>query len=271
MWQKQACLSICQIKRCKNVFISINCSDRDLFIDGIVTMLCAQCHNGHYALSTHKPTKLGLFSGWFDLILRFFLFCSCRWPKLASYTPLQRPVQMSPCVSSASKSWRAGSQKMTQCKIQISFTLPVFQWFELWIEQITKMVYSYISLYILICARLLSGLNFLIKCPHRLHLCRYFKPAHSVINTVSYNIYPLTLLSRQEHKSHSSSCAFITLKKKVEELTVEEFFKLHKEQCKYVVVSIPGMISADWNENASMKRFPTPFFWYWLSFSDISR
>ncbi|XP_061564701.1 baculoviral IAP repeat-containing protein 5a [Cololabis saira] len=39
----------------------------------------------------------------------------------------------------------------------------------------------------------------------------------------------------KEHKSHSPSCHFITLKKKVEELTVEEFVKLQKEKQKFLI------------------------------------
>ncbi|KAG9469945.1 hypothetical protein GDO78_019282 [Eleutherodactylus coqui] len=34
----------------------------------------------------------------------------------------------------------------------------------------------------------------------------------------------------EEHKKHSSSCLFITLKKKAEELTLGEFLKLDKER-----------------------------------------
>lgn len=43
--------------------------------------------------------------------------CFSRWPKLASFTRLQRTARTSPCVSSASKSWRAGSLRMIQSKI----------------------------------------------------------------------------------------------------------------------------------------------------------
>lgn len=43
-------------------------------------------------------------------------------------------------------------------------------------------------------------------------------------------------LPRKEHKSHSPSCHFIALKKKVEELTVEEFIKLQKERHKFLIV-----------------------------------
>ncbi|XP_054624642.1 baculoviral IAP repeat-containing protein 5a isoform X2 [Dunckerocampus dactyliophorus] len=35
---------------------------------------------------------------------------------------------------------------------------------------------------------------------------------------------------QKEHRSHSALCHFITLKKKVEDLTVEEFFKLQKRK-----------------------------------------
>ncbi|CAL1599084.1 unnamed protein product [Knipowitschia caucasica] len=57
----------------------------------------------------------------------------------------------------------------------------------------------------------------------------------------------------KEHKSHSPSCHFIALKKKMEELTLEEFFKLQKERRK-------NIISKTWNEainkfeEASKKR-----------------
>ncbi|KAM4664452.1 baculoviral IAP repeat-containing protein 5 [Discoglossus pictus] len=36
----------------------------------------------------------------------------------------------------------------------------------------------------------------------------------------------------EEHKKHSSSCLFLCLKKKVEELTLSEFLKLDKERIK---------------------------------------
>ncbi|XP_010780378.1 baculoviral IAP repeat-containing protein 5a [Notothenia coriiceps] len=40
----------------------------------------------------------------------------------------------------------------------------------------------------------------------------------------------------KEHKSHSAGCQFIALKKKVEELNVEEFFKLQKERHKFQII-----------------------------------
>lgn len=52
-----------------------------------------------------------------------------------------------------------------------------------------------------------------------------------------FNLWPF---ARKEHKSHSPSCQFIALKKKVEELTVEEFFKLQKERHKFIIVCIWG-------------------------------
>lgn len=47
----------------------------------------------------------------------------------------------------------------------------------------------------------------------------------------------LTLFIRKEHRAHSSQCDFVTLKKPVEELTVEEFLKLQKEKQKFQIVS----------------------------------
>ncbi|KAK5880982.1 hypothetical protein CesoFtcFv8_021835 [Champsocephalus esox] len=40
----------------------------------------------------------------------------------------------------------------------------------------------------------------------------------------------------KEHKSHSAACQFIALKKKVEELNVEEFFKLQRERHKFQII-----------------------------------
>lgn len=45
------------------------------------------------------------------------------------------------------------------------------------------------------------------------------------------------LLHRKEHTSHSPSCSFISLKKDVKQLTVEEFLKLQKDQQKFLIVS----------------------------------
>ncbi|KAK2876241.1 hypothetical protein QQF64_004992 [Cirrhinus molitorella] len=39
----------------------------------------------------------------------------------------------------------------------------------------------------------------------------------------------------KEHKTHSSTCDFILLKKTVDSLTVEEFLKLQKERQKFII------------------------------------
>lgn len=52
--------------------------------------------------------------------------------------------------------------------------------------------------------------------------------------------FPIITISRKEHKSHSPSCHFIALKKKIEELSVEEFFKLQKERQKFMIVCVSG-------------------------------
>lgn len=46
--------------------------------------------------------------------------------------------------------------------------------------------------------------------------------------------------SRKEHISHSPSCHFIALKKKVYELTLEEFARLQKERHKFIIVCTSG-------------------------------
>ncbi|XP_053722676.1 baculoviral IAP repeat-containing protein 5a [Synchiropus splendidus] len=40
---------------------------------------------------------------------------------------------------------------------------------------------------------------------------------------------------QKEHRSHSSGCGFLNLKKNVEDLTVEEILKLQKERLKNIV------------------------------------
>lgn len=68
-----------------------------------------------------------------------------------------------------------------------------------------------------------------------------------------FNRFPY---GRKEHKSHSPSCHFITLKKKVEELTVEEFFKLQMERHKIIVVRTSG---------------DSPYIWcYWHTEHDVN-
>lgn len=46
--------------------------------------------------------------------------------------------------------------------------------------------------------------------------------------------------SREEHKKHSSGCAFLSVKKQFEELTLGEFLKLDKERAKNKIVCIMG-------------------------------
>lgn len=46
--------------------------------------------------------------------------------------------------------------------------------------------------------------------------------------------------SREEHKKHSSGCAFLSVKKQFEELTLGEFLRLDKERAKNKIVCIMG-------------------------------
>lgn len=48
---------------------------------------------------------------------------------------------------------------------------------------------------------------------------------------------PVPSPRRKEHKAHSPACSFVTLKKPVNDLTVEEVIKLQKEREKFLVVS----------------------------------
>ncbi|CAL8283674.1 unnamed protein product [Merluccius merluccius] len=57
-----------------------------------------------------------------------------------------------------------------------------------------------------------------------------------------------------EHKSHSPKCNFITLKKKVEELTVEEFLKLEKERQKWIIKKVPDEGIHNFEEAAKVIR-----------------
>ncbi|XP_012731598.1 baculoviral IAP repeat-containing protein 5a [Fundulus heteroclitus] len=59
---------------------------------------------------------------------------------------------------------------------------------------------------------------------------------------------------QQEHKIHSPSCNFIALKKKVEELTVEEFFKLQRERHKRIVSKMANEAVARFSEAAKQRR-----------------
>nr|XP_057927429.1 baculoviral IAP repeat-containing protein 5.2-like [Doryrhamphus excisus] len=57
----------------------------------------------------------------------------------------------------------------------------------------------------------------------------------------------------KEHKSHSPTCHFIALKKKVEDLTMEEFFKLQKEKSKTIINKCDEDINK-FEEAARLKR-----------------
>ncbi|KAM4526402.1 baculoviral IAP repeat-containing protein 5a [Fundulus diaphanus] len=59
---------------------------------------------------------------------------------------------------------------------------------------------------------------------------------------------------KEEHKIHSPSCNFIALKKKVEELTVEEFFKLQRERHKRIVSKMANEAVARFCEAAKQRR-----------------
>ncbi|XP_026172172.1 baculoviral IAP repeat-containing protein 5a [Mastacembelus armatus] len=58
----------------------------------------------------------------------------------------------------------------------------------------------------------------------------------------------------KEHKSHSPSCQFINLKKKVEELTVEEFLKLQKERNKFIISKSCKEAGTKFEEAAKLRR-----------------
>ncbi|XP_072229961.1 baculoviral IAP repeat-containing protein 5a [Leuresthes tenuis] len=58
----------------------------------------------------------------------------------------------------------------------------------------------------------------------------------------------------KEHKSHSPSCLFMALKKKVEELTVEEFFKLQKERHKIIINKTGNEAISKFEEAAKLRR-----------------
>ncbi|XP_034716881.1 baculoviral IAP repeat-containing protein 5a [Etheostoma cragini] len=58
----------------------------------------------------------------------------------------------------------------------------------------------------------------------------------------------------KEHKSHSPSCQFIALKKKVEELTVEEFLKLQKERQKFIINKSCNESISKFEEAAKLRR-----------------
>ncbi|XP_037320460.1 baculoviral IAP repeat-containing protein 5a [Pungitius pungitius] len=58
----------------------------------------------------------------------------------------------------------------------------------------------------------------------------------------------------KEHKSHSASCHFMALKKKVEDLTVEEFFKLQKERQKFIINKSCNEAITKFQDAAKLRR-----------------
>ncbi|XP_034049657.1 baculoviral IAP repeat-containing protein 5a [Thalassophryne amazonica] len=58
----------------------------------------------------------------------------------------------------------------------------------------------------------------------------------------------------KEHKSHSLSCHFINLNKKVEELTVEEFLKLQKEGHKFTITKSCNEAIRKFEDAAKLRR-----------------
>ncbi|XP_061841777.1 baculoviral IAP repeat-containing protein 5-like [Nerophis lumbriciformis] len=58
----------------------------------------------------------------------------------------------------------------------------------------------------------------------------------------------------KEHKSHSSTCHFIALKKRVEEMTVEELLKIHREKQKNIIRKQCDEAIKKFAEAAKMKR-----------------
>ncbi|KAI4873190.1 hypothetical protein NFI96_019312 [Prochilodus magdalenae] len=58
----------------------------------------------------------------------------------------------------------------------------------------------------------------------------------------------------KEHKAHSPTCNFITMKKSVDDLTVEEFLKLEKERQKLVIKNACNKAIDKFEEAAKLKR-----------------
>ncbi|XP_072523786.1 baculoviral IAP repeat-containing protein 5a [Salminus brasiliensis] len=58
----------------------------------------------------------------------------------------------------------------------------------------------------------------------------------------------------KEHKVHSPSCSFITMKKSVENLTVEEFLKLEKERQKFMIKKKCNQAIDKFEEAVKIKR-----------------
>lgn len=58
----------------------------------------------------------------------------------------------------------------------------------------------------------------------------------------------------EEHRSHSPSCHFISLKKKVEELTIEDFFRLQRERRKTIVTKTCNEAIKKFEEASKAKK-----------------
>ncbi|XP_046888817.1 baculoviral IAP repeat-containing protein 5a [Hypomesus transpacificus] len=58
----------------------------------------------------------------------------------------------------------------------------------------------------------------------------------------------------EEHRSHSSNCNFIALKKSVNDLTVEEFLKLQKERQKFIINKTCNEAIGKFEEAAKQRR-----------------
>ncbi|XP_025783341.1 baculoviral IAP repeat-containing protein 5 [Puma concolor] len=59
---------------------------------------------------------------------------------------------------------------------------------------------------------------------------------------------------REEHKKHSSGCAFLSVKKQFEELTLSEFLKLDKERAKNKIAKETNHKQKEFEETAKRVR-----------------
>uniref|UniRef100_A0A452UCZ9 Baculoviral IAP repeat-containing protein 5 n=1 Tax=Ursus maritimus TaxID=29073 RepID=A0A452UCZ9_URSMA len=59
---------------------------------------------------------------------------------------------------------------------------------------------------------------------------------------------------REEHKKHSSGCAFLSVKKQFEELTLSEFLKLDKERAKNKIAKETNSKQKEFEETAKRVR-----------------
>ena len=63
------------------------------------------------------------------------------------------------------------------------------------------------------------------------------------------------VFSREEHKKHSSGCAFLSVKKQFEELTLGEFLKLDKERIKNKIAKEANNKQKEFEETAKKVCF----------------